>query len=312
MKLVVWVDELFINNFLITLLILWATARLSHLSFSLWRLLLSSLLGSLYTIMTLLSFFLHLPLMVQILSHLLLSILLIYIAFVGTYKKLFQALGYLYFVTMIMGGFILASYHLLGGSPLRPFFQVARLYRGDLWVLLFGILFLVFIGRYGLSMIHQYLWRGMFHLPLTIYLGEEEVQLKSLVDTGNRLRDPLNHDPVIIVEWHALRNILPENLPLTFEGDLMELISLIEETPLSSRIRIIPFGALEGDGMLLGLRPDGITIKTKKGEYSAKKVVIGLLFERLDPKGEYQALLHPSIYQALIGDWSHIDGVKDL
>lgn len=300
MKLVVWVDELFLNNFLITILILWATARLSHLSFSWWRLLFSALLGSFYTIMTLLPFFMSFPLLLQILLHLILSILLIYIAFLGTYKKLAQALGYFYLITIIMGGFILASYHLLGGSPLRPFFQVARLYRGDLWVFLFGVLFLGLIGRYGFSIIHHYLWRGMFHLPLIIHLGEERAQLIGLVDTGNRLRDPLNHDPVIIVERSAIKGILPKDLPLSFDGELSDLISHIEETSLSSRIRIIPFGALEGDGMLLGFRPDGITIQAKGREYFAKKVVIGLLFQTLDSKGEYQALVHPSIYQAFI------------
>lgn len=312
MKMVVWVDELFLNNLLITTLILWATARLTHLTFSWWRLLLAAILGSLYTIMSLYPFFSNLPLLVQLLSHLLLSLLLIYTAFVGTYKKLLQALGYLYLVTIIMGGAILASYHLLGGSPLRPFFAVARLYRGDLWLLLFGIIFLVFVGRYGLSIIHQHFWRGMFHLPLWIQLCGERVRLTGLVDTGNRLRDPLNNDPVIIVEWETLREILPLDQPLSSKTELLEMVSLLEDTPLSSRIRVIPFGALEGDGMLLGLRPDEVTIRRRGRDYSTERVVIGLLFQRLDSKGEYQALLHPEIYQSLIGESLHIDEVEEL
>lgn len=136
---------------------------------------------------------------------------------------------------------------------------------------------------------------------IKIFIGETETDITALVDTGNSLADPLTSEPVIIVEFGALRDLLPDDvLPLFCEhkeDELLELLTAFSKTSFIKRVRIIPFCSLgRQNGMLLGFKPDGVRIINQEtADITTKDAIIGIYNYNLSPDGSFQALLNPSV-----------------
>lgn len=77
----------------------------------------------------------------------------------------------------------------------------------------------------------------------------KEITLEGLVDTGNLLSDPMTKRPVIIIKRNTLLKLIPD-LPSGTED-----AALLSER-LSGRVRVIP----SGSGLLIGIKPDEITV----------------------------------------------------
>ena len=60
--------------------------------------------------------------------------------------------------------------------------------------------------------VHRGLRDGVLLVPVTVSFGDSDVRFDALVDTGNRLRDPISGAPAIIVELDALASVLPVEL----------------------------------------------------------------------------------------------------
>lgn len=87
--------------------------------------------------------------------------------------------------------------------------------------------------------------------------------MKALVDTGNNLKDPLNNQPVIIVEQDALKGLLPPEIERVVaeveNGELSALQRLETLEAWQTRIRLIPFNSIgRKNGLLVGFRPDAV------------------------------------------------------
>ena len=76
-------------------------------------------------------------------------------------------------------------------------------------------------------------WR----VALSLTNGKRQVRFPALIDTGNRLREPLSGLPVLIVERQLLQGILPE-----------------------CGYRILGFGGLGGEGQMACFKPDAVWI----------------------------------------------------
>lgn len=92
-----------------------------------------------------------------------------------------------------------------------------------------------------------------------VFLGRL-CQFTALVDSGNCLTDPLTGARVVIVSPAALENAFGELRPLLDIADPVELLEAAEGTPLHGRLRLIPYSALGGGGMLPVFRPERLTV----------------------------------------------------
>ncbi|MFO8060246.1 MAG: sigma-E processing peptidase SpoIIGA [Bacillota bacterium] len=119
------------------------------------------------------------------------------------------------------------------------------------------------------------------------------VTCRGLIDSGNRVVDPISGDPVIIVEYGVIRDLLPlgwRQMAAGLEG------ASWGDGPASSggwdrRLRILPFRALQGSGGIMpGMRPDAVVIRGA-AETRVTDVVIGITREALSDRGEYRALI---------------------
>ena len=102
---------------------------------------------------------------------------------------------------------------------------------------------------------------------LTLRLGEREITLRALVDTGNVLKDPITNEAVFVLDWQAAARLLPD-VALT-EQDFarpLELLQRLSREIPSIRLRLIPYRAVGvRQGLLLAVRCER---KGRSGRYS--------------------------------------------
>jgi stage II sporulation protein GA (sporulation sigma-E factor processing peptidase) len=291
----VYVDMLFLINFVMDFVVLWAAARLAQVRASLWRLALAAVLGALYSVLVLLPVFENLSRMEM---KFFVSLGMAVIAYYPLpWKKFGQAVLYFYFVAFTMGGAVLGFMYFSSSSSL-----IANLPLHYLWLAV-ALITAGVLGKYGIAYIKKNLLQDLLKVPVEICIHGKSFKVTGLVDTGNQLLDPLTRSPVVIVEYSVLKPYLPLELKNIIDknGDV-DLAKLTEVVPAEGNtlsVRLIPFTTIgKRHGMLVGFRPDKITVFTGDQQICKTDVVIGIYNRRLSPQGSYRALLHPDLIQA--------------
>lgn len=122
--------------------------------------------------------------------------------------------------------------------------------RGELWGLLLAAgLIWILCGMSGNA-------GGRRLVPVEIHHNGNSVQLTALVDTGNRLRDPITGEPVLIIDSRAAR-ALTGLTPAQLEHPL-------ESMGNQPGLRLIPYHSVGHRGFLLAIRPSRITVDGRK------------------------------------------------
>lgn len=301
---VLYGDVIFLINFVMDYIILWAAARFSQLKTSMGRLLLSSGVGAFYSFVVL---FPQEQFLSGIVFRFLLSLIMVWIAFGHlSLRKIVLGLGYFYLVAFAAGGAMLGGIYFFNGRT-----NLQQMDTGFLFFLTEINYFWLFVaaavtialGRWGAAFIRKNLLHNIFRLPIIIRFGKHRFPVEAMVDTGNQLKDPISRKPVIIVEYEVLKKVLPEKVCAVFEDhqepDLEKLVSLLANSPLAARIHLIPFTSIgRSRGMLLGLRPDEVIVVTNERPIKLKGVIMGIYQKRLSAEGSYRALLHPEVLQS--------------
>jgi len=119
-------------------------------------------------------------------------------------------------------------------------------------------------------------------------------KIKAMIDTGNLLKDPITKTPVIVAEKEALGEIIEINildkLEEILEGSNINLIDEIGEDYIS-RFRLIPFSSLgKQNGMLVGFKPDSVTIRFDETAIEDSNVIIGIYNKKISKNGNYSGL----------------------
>jgi len=121
-----------------------------------------------------------------------------------------------------------------------------------------------------------------------------------MLDTGNFLKEPITNIPVVVIEHTLLKGIIPDDILNNIENVLGgDLRNISENTKIKymSRLKVIPFSSLgKQNGMLLGIKADGIEIEQTDGVKKVDKVIVGLYNKKINRKQEYKALLGIDIF----------------
>ena len=173
----IYIELIFIINFLIDFMILYGTKRLLKINKSNIRLLFGSLVGSL-TIFILL---ININSITLIILKLFLSVIIILISF-GKNNILTNTF-YFYLISIIIGGI------------LYLFDLTSNLYFNYLLLILFSpvIIYILIkeLNKHRLNINDKYI--------VEITLGKKIYKLEGFIDTGNRLISPIKKEPVILV-----------------------------------------------------------------------------------------------------------------
>ena len=295
---VVYVDTLLLLaalSFLMDYLLLWATSKVVKVPQHPWRLGLGAAIGTGYFVIYYLAergvgqaygWLRFWPVLIAV------SCLMLTAAFWPLpWRTLVRTAGFFYFITVSSGGAGVASGYALGWGV-----------TGQLAAAIAAILV---TAELGWGVVQKSLWQRLYNVSLEIVVFGERVMTQALIDTGNRLRDPLGGAPVIVVEHGVVAHLLPEHLGATLlemeAGELGGISRLLTSERWSTRFRVIPFTSLGKEkGLLVGFRPDSASVVVEGRRIPLSGVIVGLSPKPLDPEGVYHALLHPELLDAAV------------
>lgn len=301
---VIWIDVLMIQivaAFVFDYLLLWATSEVGRVKTTAARLAAASLLGCGYFLVHSLALQGVIPYygLVRLLPIVVLvSAAMLLVAFGPLpLRRLLAAAAYFYGIGFAGAGAGTAASFLVG-SPHAPN-QVAG------FVVAGGAILL--IAELGWGVVQRRLWQQLYQMPLEIQFDGDLSRVSALVDTGNRLRDPLTGHPVVVVEQATLARLLPPELQPAVEqmeaGDLTGVSRLLASERWSSRFRVIPFSSIgRRHGLMIGFRPDAVRLVIDGRAIAAGDCIIAVYKGPLDPDGAYEALIHPELVQAALAE----------
>lgn len=289
----VYVDVLLAENIVMNYLIIWLVSKIIKEQTDRIKMFIASAVGALYA---LLLFFPGYKILYSIVMKVLLSFLIIIIAFTpSTFRGFIKQLSVFYLVSFVLGGAVLGLFYFTNTGTVLA--NGIFFIKGVPPIILLGsgLITLLFV-KLCVIPIYNYLEKKSLLLDFSICIEEREIGVKGLLDTGNDLYDPITNYPVIIVEYSAIKELIPEGIKRIFEEDmednLEEVYKGVKESNWISRLRLIPFSSLGKEkGMLLGFKADRVTIKNK----SFGEIIVGVYSKSLSSNGEYTALLNPEL-----------------
>ncbi|MFA8437579.1 sigma-E processing peptidase SpoIIGA [Pueribacillus sp. YX66] len=290
----VYVDVIWLLNFFTDYLLLMLTGLFLKRKINKLRIAISSAVASMYV---LLIFTHYASVFYHPVSKFICSMIIVYIAFrFKRFSYFFQNVAMFYFVTFMIGGgliavrfFLLTDSQLLNGIASMPFTGY-----GDPISWLFvaiGFPLLWFFTRERLTNMEYRSMTFEQMADVQIFIEEEIIQLKGLIDSGNLLTDPITKVPVMIMDISTVNKSL--QLHELHESSL----SMIDnEHPWYSRVRLIPFRSVgQEQQMLVALRPERIEIVHNDDKFIVKHCLVGLSKQRLSSDGDFECILHPKM-----------------
>lgn len=298
----IYLDIVILENIVINYLILLVTAKFSRNRSSTLRLLLGAMIGAAYLVIMIL-----LPDMkvyTTVLSKLLLSIAMVAVTFHFTRLTVFfKTLAMFYAATFLFAGagFALMFFNREWGIMRNGVLMTPMSLLNTKWSeLLMAFAVTLIILRIVWDVIQKKFLREKLLVQMIISFDKKSIQLFALVDTGNSLHDPLTNMPVVVVEYSAVKELLPMDIREIFEknsdNDLNIITATISCSDWFSRFRLIPFTSLgKENGMLIGFRPDYIEIGTEGEKKGVQEVIVGIYNRALSRNEQYKALMNPEL-----------------
>lgn len=277
MKTVVYADILIIINFLMNYLLLRANAVITGCSFKSVRLLISSFIGSLFSLIIYIEDIS--PLFNSFIKIFCMS-LMILTAFKIKSIKVFTKNFFAFFaVNIIFGGIMLALNVFL--------FPETTLYNNGIVYFDINILSLTvisFICYLIICLINGFIKSKTPHgciYSIKINCNNNSVEGEALYDSGNKLCDCFSGKPVIIADKKFISKIT--------DGQKIENMK---------NYRLIPFSTISGNGTIPAFMADSVEITISGKKQSADKIYIGITEDKII-SGEYSALIGTPFMESL-------------
>lgn len=264
----VYVDLLFMINFSMDFLCFFLAAKLFGIKLPVGRGVLASAIGGGYSVAAL---FIGVGKIAAFLIDVAVCVIMCAICFGGKNQSRslpFYILVYLA-ISMMLGGAMTAIFNLINRLEL-PLPEGSS---DGISVWMFAALALI---SAGVTLLGGALFKKRTtqkNARLRIVYKEKSVVLDAMTDSGNLLRDPISGVPCIIVDIDSMRSILSSGLcDAARRGDLSSVAALRGTD--AKNIRLIPIKTASGEGMLIGVRVDEITVEREQGERRVNAIVV--------------------------------------
>ncbi len=279
-------------------IILYATSIILKIKPQLIRIILASIIGSIYAIVTYIT---EISIYTSIIAKGILAIVMVYVGFnAQDVKKMCKQVLIFYLTSFVFGG--VALYLIYFIKP-QEILMKNGMFVGEyvLKVILLGGIVAFIIIRISIKIIKTKINSKDMYCRIKIKFDNKIIQTKGMIDTGNLAKEPITNTPVIIVESSLLYEVMPkeiiDNVEKILGGDLSVVPEDIQEK-YKSKLRCIPFSSLgKQNGMLLGIKADEIIIEYEEEEKITKNIIIGIYDKSLTKRGEYRALIGLELVQ---------------
>lgn len=293
----IYIDIIIVENLVMNYIILYATGLISKNKISHLRIIFASIIGAIYAVTEYIS---KLNIYSNILLKIILSIVIVFIAFYPqNVKKMFKLLVLFYLTTFTFGG--VATYLIYVLKPQNIIIKNGMYVGTYVLKVIFigaivGTIILIIAFKFAKNKITQ---KDMI-CKVKIKLNGKEIVLDTMVDTGNMLKEPLTGNPVVVVEKTSLYDLMPKeilnNTELILGGDFGKIPENIKNEYIS-RLKIIPFSSLgKQNGMLIGIKPEKLYVINEQSEEKKDNAIIGIYNKSLTKRGEYNALIGIDLY----------------
>lgn len=287
----IYLDVVLLENLIMNGIIVYVTAIITKTKIKHIRILLASLIGAIYSILSYISKF---PIFSNIFVKILLSIIMVYIAYdPKEIKILGKELLLFYLTSFLFGGVAFAMIYII--KP-QEILMKDGLFLGTypLKTVFLGAIIASIILITGFKVVKSKISKKDMYCKITINLEGKEKDINVMIDTGNLLKEPISGMPVIVVEHTQLYDIIPKeilnNLEKILGGDLNNIPEEIKNKYLT-KLKVIPYSSLgKQNGMLLGIKAEKVVIH-KEQEIVKKDIIIGIYNKSLTKRGEYNGLI---------------------
>lgn len=296
--MVLYLDAVWMLNLLIDACLLKLTALMLSRKVSRLRLWSGAVLASMVVLIlfTPLSFLIAHPS-----GKFLFSVLIILTTFgFGRLSSFVQNLAAFYFAAFAVGG---------GLFGLHYFFQNSSFYaNGTLlstmnfgdpvsWIFVIaGFPLLWFFSKKRFDQVVTRKWERSTVTGIQIRIFDQNIRTDALIDSGNKLYDPLTRVPVMFLSRSVCQGTIPEPFFQPLQPECFQEIQEQLPTEWLEKLSWIPYRSVDGiPRSLLAFRPDEVLVTHEGRLLSCKKVLVALTDQLLSPSGEFGAILHPDM-----------------
>lgn len=285
----IYVDVVLLENLCMNYIILFGTAYIIKIRIKQIRIILASLLGAIYAVLAYAEIF---PMYANLITKIILSICMIYIAFnPKKIKGLIKELIVFYLVSFALGGCAFALLYLVRPQDI---FMKDGVYIGTypLKIALLGGIVGFIITYIAFKVVKTRITKNEIIYKAVVNISGKQLEINVLLDTGNMLKDPISGDSVIMIEKNKLNSIFPEKILNNIDKILGGDLESTESLEYRKRLRFIPFTSVgKQNGMLLGIKADSVTIITDVEEIINKRAIIGIYEKTFSKSGKYSGLI---------------------
>jgi stage II sporulation protein GA (sporulation sigma-E factor processing peptidase) len=257
----------------------------------------ASFFGAVYAV---LSYFPEYSYLFSFFIKILFSILIVIVAYTPAYFHLLLKLtGVFYIVSFIFGGASFGLFYFINGLNLTSN-GISFIKDFPLKILVVAVVVAYLTIKYSWDYVQHRIKRERLIVRVEMSFDNRQLCIDALVDTGNSLKDPITDVPVMITDYSMIRELLPDDIKKIFEryseNELNAIAEIMSISKWATRFRIIPFKSLgRENGMLIGFRPDAVTIFDNDKRIRLNNIVIAIYRKKLSKDGEYGALIHPEM-----------------
>lgn len=268
--MVIYLDLLLIENFIVNYFLISITCRTVNTKYSIRRNVISSLIGALSC--TIILFFSLSPIQ-QMCLKIIVAVTMVSIPIKGKLKNsimtIIKSFFALNFYSMVLAGVSIFLIFNDGGSIPKNSYIINFPHKKLFIAIIICYLCIERISIYikERMSLHNLIYKVEIELK-----GDKKI-VQAFMDTGNELMEPITKLPVIIVEDNIFNNLV------------------IKDTEKF----LIPYKVVNGQGgNLEGLKADSVKINVK-GYKEIKEAIIVFCHNKLSASGEYEALLSRGI-----------------
>lgn len=298
-KVKIYLDVIWLLNFFIDLLLIFLTSIILKRHVKKFRLILGAIVASLYifAFFSPLETFAYHPLVKS--SY---SLLIIYASFgFIRFRLFFQAWLTFYFVNFAVGGGLLGLHFFLDYemSFIKGTFATRTSGFGSPISWLFVAIGFPFIYMFSKHRFHSLETEKLRYdqiFPVTVIVGDIQLDLKGFVDSGNRLEDPFSRRPVMFIDFTQLS----EQFPQSFVQFIKNSTFSNEEIPkeFEGKLFLLPYRTVSDNHQFLwAIRPEKVFVYENGKKFDCSNVLIACSSHALSDRQDYDCLLHPKMMQ---------------
>ncbi|WP_094605634.1 Sporulation sigma-E factor-processing peptidase [Sporomusa silvacetica DSM 10669] len=290
----IYADVVLLINFIMNSIILVVTAYAAGISFCWKRLLMTAVAGGVYTLV---GIFPEMAIFYSIPGKFLASVVIILLAFGYRSVKLTVTLtGIFFMVSFILGGALLGwMYFIQTEAPYRAGTTIKLSWGNLVAGSVIAIVLILLVVKRLLARMYRY---KTFYQARIEYAGQLQ-EITGMMDTGNGLYSLLGRKPVVLLSLQSALQLLGRQVAVFLTANRPDSwlanLDKCQDSAWLARVEIIPCQSVGGCNMLLGFRPDSITVMSKVGSFYTSEVLIGIYDGTFADGSDCQALLHPAL-----------------